>query len=310
MRFSGFAEVSDRKFDFVKKARYFFIFSIIITVLGIITLGIHGLNYGVDFRAGSSVDIAVKKDLTGQKEEIEKYLKDNEFGEPGLTVGTSRVTLRFDDVLTEAKEKSLKAGFAEKFDKDASAEVNTVDVEIAKELRTNALYAMLVASIGIVIYVSIRFEWRFAIAAIVALLHDAFIVISLFSIFKLEVNLPFIVAILTIIGYSINDTIVIFDRIRENLRFAKLKNAADIAKLVNESIWQTLTRSINTVMTVVVAALCLLIFGSESIRLFSLAILFGLISGAYSSIFIASQLWLVMKKKQKPKATVKSPAAS
>ncbi|SFS58856.1 protein translocase subunit SecF [Paenibacillus sp. BC26] len=310
MRFSGFAEVSDRKFDFVKKARYFFIFSIVITVLGIVTLGIHGLNYGVDFRAGSSVDIAVKKDLTGQKDEIEKYLKDSGFGEPGLTVGTSRVTLRFDDVLTDAKEKTLKEGFNEKFDKDASAEVNTVDVEIAKELQTNALYAMLVASIGIVIYVSIRFEWRFAIAAIVALLHDAFIVISLFSIFKLEVNLPFIVAILTIIGYSINDTIVIFDRIRENLRFAKLKNAADIAKLVNESIWQTLTRSINTVMTVVVAALCLLIFGSESIRLFSLAILFGLVSGAYSSIFIASQLWLVLKNKQKPKAAVKSPAAS
>ncbi|RAP77945.1 protein translocase subunit SecF [Paenibacillus montanisoli] len=310
MRFSGFGEVSEGKFDFVKNARYFFIFSIIITVLGVITLGIHGLNYGVDFKAGSNVDIAVKKDLTGQKDAIEQYLKDNDFGSPALTVGANRVTVRFDEVLTDQKEKALKEGFAAKFDKEASAEVNTVDVEIAKELQTNALYAVLVASIGIVIYVSIRFEWRFAIAAIVSLLHDAFIVISLFSIFKLEVNLPFIVAILTIIGYSINDTIVIFDRIRENLRFAKIKTAADVARLVNESIWQTLTRSINTVMTVVVAAACLLIFGSESIKLFSLAILFGLVSGAYSSIFIASQLWLVLKNKQKPKAAVKSPAAS
>ncbi|WP_308634716.1 protein translocase subunit SecF [Paenibacillus silvisoli] len=310
MRFSKFTEVSEGKFDFVKNARYFFIFSIIITVLGIITLGIHGLNYGVDFKAGSNVDIAVKKDLTGQKEQIEQYLKDNDFGSPTLTVGANRITVRFDEVLTDQKEKALKEGFAAKFDKEASAEVNTVDTEIARELQTNALYAIIVASIGIVIYVSIRFEWRFAIAAIVSLLHDAFIVISLFSIFKLEVNLPFIVAILTIIGYSINDTIVIFDRIRENLRFAKIKTAADVARLVNESIWQTLTRSINTVMTVVVAAVCLLIFGSASIQLFSLAILFGLVSGAYSSIFIASQLWLVLKNKQKPKAAVKSPAAS
>ncbi|AZN42257.1 protein translocase subunit SecF [Paenibacillus albus] len=310
MRFSGFAQVSEGKFNFVKKARYFFIFSIIITILGIVTLGVFGLNYGVDFRAGSSVDIALKKDLSGQKAEIEKFLSDGGFGSPGLTVGSNRVTLRFDDVLTDAKEKELKAGFSEKFDKEASMEVNTVDVEIAKELQTNALKAVLVASIGIVIYVSIRFEWRFAVAAIVALLHDAFIVISLFSIFRLEVNLPFIVAVLTIIGYSINDTIVIFDRVRENLRFAKLKTHEDVAKVVNVSIWQTLVRSINTVMTVVVAAVCLLIFGSESIKLFSLAILFGLVSGAYSSIFIASPLWLVLKNKQKPKPAVKSPAAS
>jgi SecD/SecF fusion protein len=105
-------------------------------------------------------------------------------------------------------------------------------------------------------------------------------------------------AVLTIIGYSINDTIVIFDRIRENLRFAKIKSGADLEKLVNDSVWQTLARSINTVITVLVAAFCLFIFGSGSIKLFSLAMIFGLASGAYSSIFIASQLWLYLKKKQ------------
>lgn len=310
MHYKAFDNVDDKKFSFVKKARYFFLLSIIITVLGIVTLGIFGLNYGVDFKAGSSVDISFKKDISGQKAQIEQFLKDNDFGTPGLTVGAKRVTLRFDDVLKPEKENALKAGITEKFDKDASMEVNTVDVEIAKELQGNALKAVLVASIGIVIYVSIRFEWRFAVAAIVALLHDAFIVISLFSIFRLEVNLPFIVAVLTIIGYSINDTIVIFDRIRENLRFAKLKTHDDIAKVVNASVWQTMSRSINTVMTVLFATICLLIFGSEAIRLFSIAILFGLISGAYSSIFIASPLWLLLKSKQKPKTNVKSSAAS
>ncbi|MBW7455459.1 protein translocase subunit SecF [Paenibacillus sepulcri] len=298
------------KFDFVKRSRYFFIFSIAITILGIAMLGIFGMNYGVDFRAGSSVDIAVKKDMSGQKEAIEKFLADNGLGQPAITVGASRVTMRFDTVLDDAKERTLKDGFAANFDKDASAEVNTVDVEIAKELERNALIAMLVASLGIVIYVSIRFEWRFALAAIVALMHDAFIVISVFSILQLEVNLPFIVAVLTIIGYSINDTIVIFDRVRENLRFAKIKKPSDLDELVNASVGQTFTRSINTVLTVAVAAICLLIFGSEAIKLFSLAILIGLVSGAYSSIFIASPLWLVLKKKQKPKTAVKTPAAS
>ncbi|SFJ09670.1 SecD/SecF fusion protein [Paenibacillus sp. UNC496MF] len=310
MHYKAFDNVDEKKFSFVKTSRYFFMLSISITIVGILTLGVFGLNYGVDFKAGSSVDITFKKDVSSQKAAFEQYLKDNDFGSPGMTFGAKRVTLRFDDVLSDTKEKALKAGIADKFDKDASMEVNTVDVEIAKELQGNAIKAVLIASIGIVIYVSIRFEWRFAVAAIVALLHDAFIVISLFSIFRLEVNLPFIVAVLTIIGYSINDTIVIFDRIRENLRFAKLKSVTDIAKIVNDSIWQTMSRSINTVMTVLFATICLLIFGSESIRLFSLAILFGLISGAYSSIFIASPLWLLLKSKQKPKSNVKSSAAS
>lgn len=221
-------------------------------------------------------------------------------------MGTERITIRFTEVLDEQHEKQFKADM-KKLDQGSSMEVNTVDVEIARELQRNALLAVLIASIGIIIYVSIRFEWRFAVSAVVALLHDAFMVISLFSIFRLEVTLPFIIAVLTIIGYSINDTIVIFDRIRENLRFSKIKSMDDLAHLVNDSIYQTLTRSINTVLTVLVTALCLFIFGSESIRMFSLAILFGLGFGAYSSIFIASPLWVVLKNKEnkKPKAAAK-----
>ncbi|CAH1204311.1 Protein translocase subunit SecDF [Paenibacillus plantiphilus] len=289
------------RFNFVAKSRHFFIFSIVITILGVLSLAIFGLNYGVDFKSGSSVDIVVTKDLSGKKAEIEKFIADSGLGAPATTIGADRITLRFDNVLSDVEEHKLKDGFAASFDKDASMEVYIVDVEIARELQFNALKAILIASLGIIIYVSIRFEWRFAIAAIVALLHDAFIVISLFSILRLEVNLPFIVAILTIIGYSINDTIVIFDRIRENMRFAKVKTAADLAKVVNDSVWQTLSRSINTVLTVVVTALCLFLFGGESIKLFALAILFGLASGAYSSIFIASPLWLLLKRGQKPK---------
>ncbi|MCY9512934.1 protein translocase subunit SecF [Paenibacillus apiarius] len=302
MRFKG-------TFNFVHSSKYFFIFSIIITILGAAALGIFGLNYGVDFSSGTNVDVTLTKQI--EKKQVEDLLKSYDFKkEPVITTGAERMTIRFSEVLTEPQEKQFKADFS-KIDSGASFEINTVDVEIARELQRNALLAVGIASLGIIIYVSIRFEWRFAVSAVIALLHDAFMVISLFSIFRLEVNLPFIIAILTIIGYSINDTIVIFDRIRENLRFAKVKNIHDLAHLVNDSIYQTLTRSINTVLTVLVAALCLFIFGSESIRMFSLAILFGLGFGAYSSIFIASPLWVVLKSKEKkkPKATAKTQQA-
>jgi SecD/SecF fusion protein len=240
----------------------------------------------------------------------EQFLSTHQFGEHTLTTADKRLSIRFKDVLSPEQEKLLRADFAKEIDPKASYEVNIVDADIAREQQTNAMIGMAVASLGIIAYITIRFEWRFAIAAVVALLHDAFIVISLFSIFRLQVNLPFIIAVLTIIGYSTNDTVVIFDRIRENMRFSKLKTASDIAILVNRSVWQTLTRSINTVITVVLAAVCLFIFGSESIRLFSLAMIFGLLSGAYSSIFIASPLWLMLRRGSLDKKQVKTASAS
>jgi SecD/SecF fusion protein len=225
--------------------------------------------------------------------------KNAELVPPGLTIGgdnSDRVSARFDKVLNADEVNKIMDQFTKTYGDNVSKEENTVDTELAKELAMKALYGVLIASLGIIIYVSIRFEWRFALAAVVALLHDAFMVISLFSILKLEVNLPFVAAILTIIGYSINDTIVIFDRIRENTRFAKLKDKDGLKELVNKSVWQTMTRSINTVVTVLIGALCLFIFGSEAIRLFSLAMLFGLFFGAYSSIFIASPFWMLLKR--------------
>jgi preprotein translocase subunit SecF len=282
--------------DFVHHRKQFYLFSTAITLIGLVMLFVMGLNYGVDFRAGSTLDIDIGKQVTvDQAKEI--FAKAG-FTDVTPTVGGNqdRVTTRFKDPLTPDQVKAIDAGFKAQFGDQVSYEENTVDPELANEQLRNAGIAIAVASVFIILYISIRFEWRFAISAIISLLHDAFIVISMFAIFRLEVNLTFIVAILTIIGYSINDTIVIFDRIRENMRFAKIKTADDLATLVNESIWQTLTRSINTVFTVLVAAVALFIFGSESIKLFSLAMIIGLVSGAYSSICVASQLWYDLKK--------------
>ncbi|PAF30794.1 protein translocase subunit SecF [Paenibacillus sp. 7516] len=294
-------------FDYIKGSKIAYTFSIILTLAGIISLFSLGLNYAVDFRSGSNVDITVSKAITS--EQITPIIKDigvNE-GDVNITPGADRVNVRFSNVLDETQESKFKEEFT-KLDPEASYEVNTVDPEMAKELERNAIYAVLIASIGIMIYVAIRFEWRFAVAAVVSLFHDAFVVISVFSLFRLEVNLTFITAVLTIVGFSINDTIVIFDRIRENLRFAKKTTKADLREVVNRSLSQTMTRSLNTTFTVFIASLCLFIFGGESIRMFSLAMVIGTLFGAYSSIFIAAPLWFTLKGKQttKPKATAKA----
>ncbi|ETT56930.1 protein translocase subunit SecF [Paenibacillus sp. FSL H8-0457] len=285
--------MSFKNFDFVGKSRIFYVLSIVITILGLVFLLTRGLNYGVDFQSGSNVDISLSKPLT--TEQINTVLEDAGIGEDAsVTPGNDRVNIRFSEVLTEDQDQKLRSGI-EKLDEKATFEINTVDPEMAKELGRNAIYAVLISCIGIIIYVSIRFEWRFAIAAIVALLHDAFVVISIFSILGLEVDLTFIIAVLTIIGYSINDTIVIFDRIRENLRFAKIKRVSDLKDLVNKSLSQTIGRSIYTALSVFIAAFFMLLLGGESIQMFSLAICIGLAFGAYSSIFIASPLWLLLK---------------
>ncbi len=287
-----------KQFDIVKHRKIYFSISLAILVIGLIALSIFGLNYGVDFKAGTAIDITLEK--TASKQQILDVIKKTDIKEPSeLRIGTDnskRVTLRFDEVLVDKKVFAFEDEMQKSFGEKTSFEVNVVDPTIARELAWKAIIGVLIACVGIVIYTVIRFEWRFAVGALIALFHDAFMVIAFFSIFQLEVNLPFVAAVLTIIGYSINDTIVIFDRIRENVRFGKKKSFPQLEQLVNTSIWQVMTRSLNTVLTVVFAAIALFVFGSESVALFSLAILVGLISGAYSSIFIASPIWLLLKK--------------
>ncbi|MEO3947114.1 protein translocase subunit SecF [Gorillibacterium sp. CAU 1737] len=281
-------------FNFMKHSKKFMLFSIIVTLLGVVFLFTEGLNRGVDFKAGTTLDINVGASV--DKAKAEELITAAGLSHGVITPGGERVSIRFDKVLSEAEVAKVKDGFIAAYGKDVSLEENTVDTSLAQELARKAIYAVLIASVFISVYVWIRFEWRFAVSSIVSLLHDAFFTISIFSIFHLEVNLTFVAAILTIVGYSINDTIVIFDRIRENMRFAKVKNYDDLSHLVDASVSQTLTRSINTVLTVFVGALLLFILGGESIRNFSLAMMIGLLCGAYSSIFIASPLWALMKK--------------
>jgi preprotein translocase subunit SecF len=170
-----------------------------------------------------------------------------------------------------------------------------VGATIGGELITNAVLALVVSWILIIAYVAYRFEWRFGVAAVLALIHDILIVLSVFSLTGRQVDSSFIAALLTIVGYSINDTIVIFDRIRENLKL-HFRRGGDIAQLVNTSILQTLTRSLYTVFTVLFTTMALYLFGGDTTKDFAFALLIGFACGCYSSIFIASPLWIVFRK--------------
>ncbi|MGG0305145.1 protein translocase subunit SecDF [Priestia megaterium] len=285
------------KIDFVKYRKVFFTFSSVLVIIGIISVAVFRLNLGIDFTSGTRIEIPANHTVT--QAEIQREMKSLDIKTDDVVItGKSNDTgvVRVVGVLNKKEIANLKDHFKDKYGSEPN--VSTVSPTVGKELAKNAMMAIVIASIGIIIYVTIRFEFYMALAAVLALLHDAFFIVTVFSLTKLEVDLTFIAAVLTIVGYSINDTIVTFDRIRENMQKFKSKTFDDLAFIVNLSLRETFTRSMNTVLTVVIAVVALLLFGSESIQNFSIALLVGLILGAYSSVFIAAQLWLVWKGKQ------------
>ncbi|WP_400242612.1 protein translocase subunit SecDF [Niallia sp. JL1B1071] len=286
------------RLDFVKYKNIFFALSSILIVAGLVIMFIFKLNLGIDFASGSRIEVMADKALTTA--EIENQLdKLNVKADDIIISGDNQnvAAIRIKGDLSQDEINTIKAEFENTYGHDPN--VSSVSPTVGKELAKNAIYAIVFSSIGIIIYVTIRFEIYMALAAVIALLHDAFFILVIFSITRLEVDITFIAAVLTIVGYSINDTIVTFDRIRENLAKKKrIKTPQEIKDIINTSIRQTFARSINTVLTVVICVVALLVFGSSAITNFSLALLIGLIGGAYSSIFIASQLWYVWKKKE------------
>ncbi|MGG3469294.1 protein translocase subunit SecDF [Neobacillus pocheonensis] len=295
------------KIDFVKLRKPIFALSGVLLVVGIIILAIFRMNLGIDFSSGTRIEVQSNTPLTTEK--VEAAFTKHHITPDDIVISGDKKQIgavRMLGVLSKNDIADLKEDFKKQFGYEPN--VSTVSPTVGKELAKNAFFAILFASIGIILYVSVRFEAYMAIAAVAAILHDAFFMIAIFSITRLEVDLTFIAAVLTIIGYSNHDTIVTFDRIRENMRKKKrLKTVEDIAEVVNVSIRQTLTRSINTVLTVLITVVCLMIFGSPSILNFSIALFVGLIVGVYSSIFIAGSLWYVLKCKElKKKGVIKT----
>ena len=291
-------EHESTKIDFVKHKKKFFIFSGALIIAGIILLSTVGLNLGIDFRSGTTIDILSDEPITAEEIISEFEILGLEPDDITLAGDVSEIgRAAFIGGLNQQETLEVQSHFEEVYGNTPT--VSTVTPMVGEELARNAIISVLIASVGIIIYVTIRFEFLYGISAIVALFHDALFILTIFSIMQMEVNIPFIAAVLTIIGYSINDTIVTFDRIRENMSYEKkIKTFDDLARVVNKSLVQTLARSINTVLTVVFAAGALFIFGGDAIRTFSFALVVGLVAGTYSSLFIASQLWMVLKWKE------------
>lgn len=289
-------------FPFVKYGRGACILSGLVILIGIISLFINGLNLGIDFTGGTIFHLRLEENY--RMEEVREVLAP--FGLDGIPlqrVGGSegREIIAKAPPLAEAEREKVTEAFREHWPQMTAEDIlriENVGAVVGKELTREAFLALAIAAVGMVLYITLRFEFKFAMAAIIALLHDAFIMVAIFSIFTIEINSTFIAAILTIIGYSINDTIVIFDRIRENLK-ARRKKA--VSEVVNDSINESLVRCINTSLTTFVVLVCLFIafnyfIGGMDLKAFALALMIGVIAGTYSSIFIASPLWLLFRK--------------
>ena len=283
--------------SFTKHMKKFFALSIAIMIAGSISLGMNKLNLGIDFSSGTRIDVAANTELSIDK--VQEDLNNLKVKEEKIVLSPDKkqATVHSKESFAQDKSIEIKEYFAKKYEKDANLSV--VSPVIGKELAKNALFALMYASIGIIIYVAFRFEWRMGLTSVIALLHDVCIIIFIASLLRLEIDITFIAAVLTIVGYSINDTIVTFDRIREHMRNEKvLTSKEQIYKLVDVSLRQTLTRSINTVLTVIITVVVMLLLGSSSIYSFNVALLIGLIFGLYSSLFIAAQLWAVLKVRE------------
>ena len=213
----------------------------------------------------------------------------------------NEIVIKVDHAFNANEVKKVNKYFEEKY--DAKVNIGVVSNIVKKELVKNAFLSVLLSILGIIIYISLRFKFSYAVAAVVALVHDVLIIFALFSIFNLEVSVMFIAAILAIIGYSINDTIVCFDRIRENIKEQSKVTKDNLEDICNMSIRETFSRTIYTSITTLLPVIALIVLGSSGILTFNLAMLFGLISGTYSSMFIATVLFIILEKKSlsKPK---------
>lgn len=287
----------------VEKRNWFFLISILVILPGLLSLFIWGLNLGVDFTGGSLLE--VKFDKAVVKEEIIDIAKRAKVEIVSVQTSGENVYLLRSHPLDDKGEKSLIGELKKKYPSTQEIRKETIGPTIGRELLQNAVLALLAASVMIVVYISWAFRsvpkpassLRFGICAIIALLHDVLVLIGVFSLlghfFAVEVDSLFVTAVLTVIGFSVHDTIVVFDRIRENLNKGSFRT---FEETVSNSIMQTLGRSLNTSLTVILVLLALLLFGGSSIRWFVVALLVGIASGTYSSIFNAAPLLVVWQK--------------
>jgi preprotein translocase subunit SecF len=294
--------------DIIGKRKIWYAISLLIIIPGLISLVTHGLRLGIDFTGGSLMEVQG----TATQETVNQAVGSLGFKDITVTTtGANRTQIRYRDEGEPAKQEANHQTFKTNMQKAGYPEItfDAIGPSVSRDIARNALIAIIVASLAIVLYIALAFRnvpapaspWRFGVAAIVALLHDFL---------NVEVNALFVTAVLTVMGFSVHDTIVVFDRVRENLR----RERKEFDEIVNDSILETFVRSLNTSLTVLLTLLALFLFGGQSIRLFVLALIIGIASGTYSSIFNATPLLVTwqhhitkkaIKAQTKPKPSTK-----
>lgn len=287
-------------FSIVKNYKIFFSITIIFLLIGFGSIVTRGFNLGIDFTGGSIVDLNFENPVNVAQ--VRDVLKEHD-------MGNSIIQLENSDGKTEANSVLIRTGVVEDTELRATMNdlqsklgnyqiqrVEQVGATIGSELVQQAAMAIVLSWVLMIAYITFRFEFKFAIAAIIALIIDVLVVLSYFSLFQMEMDSSFVAALLTVVGYSVNGTIVIFDRIRENLKIHR--RSESLGEMVDNSIWQCMTRTIYTVATSLFAIVSIFLFGGETIHNFSFAMLVGFASGAYTSIFLAGPMWMFLKNKK------------
>lgn len=278
------------KIDVIGKRKIWYAISIIVLVAGLVSLLVQGMNLGIDFIGGNRINVQFAQQVdiadlrTALTENGLEGSKIQEMSDGSYLLKTAE--------MDQAKQDAVMADLESRFGEFEIVESGLVGPSVGAELKKNALISLALAVVLMIAYITYRFEMHFAIAGVLALFHDIFVVVALFSIFQLESDSTFIAALLTIFGYSINDKIVVFDRIRENMGRVKKDQ---LSGLVNDSIKQSFTRSMNTSISTLILLMALFFFGGQTTRIFVLAMIIGVVAGTYSSLCIASPIWYEFK---------------
>ena len=287
-------------FSIVKNYKIFFSITIIFLLIGLGPIITRGFNLGIDFTGGSIVDLTFEKPVSVAQ--VRDVLKEHDMGNSIIQLENSDGKTEANSVLIRTGvvgDAELRATMSDLQSKLGSYQIQRVEqvgATIGSELVQQAAIAIFLSWILMIAYITFRFEFKFAIAAIIALIIDVLVVLSYFSLFHMEMDSSFVAALLTVVGYSVNGTIVIFDRIRENLKIHR--RSESLGDMVDNSIWQCMTRTIYTVATSLFAIISIFLFGGETIHNFSFAMMVGFASGAYTSIFLAGPMWLFLKNKK------------
>lgn len=290
-----------RKFSIVKNYRIFFAITITFLMIGFGSMIVKGFNLGIDFTGGSIMDLSFNRPVAVA--EVRDVLKGHNLGNSIIQLEsseanttTSKGVLIRTGVIDDEQRRAVMNDLQAKLGDFSIQRVENVGATVGGELIQQAVLAIVLSWVLMIAYITMRFEFKFALAAIIALIIDVSVTLSYFSLFHMELDSSFVAALLTVVGYSVNGTIVIFDRIRENMKIHR--RSESLTEMIDNSIWQTMGRSVYTVGTSLFAVVAIFIWGGETIRNFSFAMLIGFSSGAYTSTLLAGPLWLFLRGKK------------